>query len=295
GHAPALPVALAVAARQRVAHPAGHHHGGTGPLHRGADHRQQGPRPPWPRYRGRRDRLEPGGDPLVRAVRPTRLRARRLGARPPPPLAALWPPGAAVPRRPYYSLYTPLPYVDDSGPENFKADIPGEGIVGVKARLAQPKGARPGVALSFEVKYPLSQSLRDLQSGSGTGAIDTRLGGTFEWRGGNWTAVYSTGFTRVGQPPLPDRFFEIRQGSVHVSDQPLVLPDRLDLGVGLRRGLGPRLSLVGEITTVLEVGRRTPALDPAWPIDLLGGAQFRSGPLRLTAAARYHGHDLPSM
>src|SRR5262249_40360750 len=73
------------------------------------------------------------------------------------------------------------------------------------------------------------------------------------------------------------------------------LPDRLDLGVGLRRGLGPRLSLVGEITTVLEVGRRTPALDPAWPIDLLGGAQFRSGPLRLTAAARYHGHDLPSM
>jgi hypothetical protein len=214
---------------------------------------------------------------------------------PPPPLDVLVPPGTAVPRRPYYSLYTPLPYVDDSGPENFKADIPGEGTLGVKARLLQPRGGRPGLALSFELKYPLSQSLRDLQSGSGTGAIDTRLGASFEWRGGGWTGVAATGFTRVGEPPLPDRFIESHDGVVRVSDQPLVLPDRLDLGVGLRRGLGSRLALVGEINTVLEVGRRTPSLDPAWPIDFLAGAQFRSGPLRMTAAARYHGHDLPSM
>jgi hypothetical protein len=214
---------------------------------------------------------------------------------PPPPLDVLVPPGTAVPRRPYYSLYTPIPYVDDSGPENLKADIPGEGMLGVKARLVSPRGRRPGLALSFELKYPLSQSLRDLQSGSGNGAIDTRLRATLEWRVGGWSAVYSTAFTRVGQPPLPDRFFESQGGALRVTDQPLLLPNRLDLGAGFRRGLGSRLALVGEITTMLDVGRRTPSLDPAFPIDFLGGVQFRSGPLRMTAALRYHGHDLPSM
>src|SRR5262249_54990870 len=156
--------------------------------------------------------------------------------------------------------------------------------LGVKARLAAPRGRRPGVALSFELKYPLSQTLRDLQSGSGTGSIDTRLRATFEWRSGGWTAVYATAFQRVSEPVFPDRVFQWQGGVVRVPDQPLVLPDRLDLGTGLRRRLGRRLALTGEITTVLEVGRRTPSLDHAWPIDFLGGVQFRTGPLRMTAA-----------
>ena len=79
------------------------------------------------------------------------------------------------------------------------------------------------------------------------------------------------------------------------TDEDLVLPHRLDLGVGARRPLGASLALVGELTTVLEVGRRTRALDGARPVDLLGGVQARWKAMRMTAALRYHGNALDSM
>lgn len=214
---------------------------------------------------------------------------------PPPPLDVIVAPGTAAPQRPYYSLYSPLPYVDDSGPIRFGAKVPGEGTVGLKVRTGQPKGWRSGLAWSAEVKFPLTQSLTDLQGGSGTGGLDVTLRAVAEWRRGAWSFVASPAFTRVGSPAYPDQRIELSNGGIVATEEPLVLPYRLDVGVGVRRALGARLAAVAETTTVFEVGRRTPALDPARPVDALGGLQLRWGGLRATAALRYHGNDLPSM
>jgi hypothetical protein len=214
---------------------------------------------------------------------------------PPPPLDALVPPGTSLPRRPYYSLYSPVPYVDDSGPIRFGSDIPGDVILGAKARVLQPKGARPGLAFLAEVQIPLTKELRYLQAGAGTGAVDARLGAVAEWRRRRWSFLASTAFTRVGGPPYPDRHIESRNGAVVATDEALVLPHRLDVGVGVRRMLLTTLAAVGEVTTVFEVGHRTRSLDRARPVDLLAGLQFRWKRLRMTAALRDHTHALTSM
>jgi hypothetical protein len=214
---------------------------------------------------------------------------------PPPPLDLILAPGAPAPPRPYYALYPPVPYVDDTGPVRFRADVPGEGTMGVKVRALDPRRARPGLALSLEVKFPLTRNLKDLQAGSGTGGVDLTLRATEEWRRGGWSVVLSTAGTLVGQPAFPDRRIATGIPETIVTDEGLLLPHRVELGVGLRRALGPRLVAVAEGTTVLDVGRRTKSLDRARPMDGLGGLQFRWGPLRLTAALRYHGNALPSM
>ena len=139
------------------------------------------------------------------------------------------------PQRPYYSLYSPSPYVDDTGIIHFGAGHPGDGMLGFKARALEPRGKRPGIAGSLEMRFPLVKNLRDLQAGSGTGGVDLRLGATAEWRHGPWTFVGSTGFMRVGQPAYTDRRIEARGGSVVVTEDPLVLPYRWDLGAGVRR------------------------------------------------------------
>src|SRR5689334_16341616 len=115
---------------------------------------------------------------------------------PPPPLDLLVPPGRQVPARPYYSLYSPAPYLDDTGVIHFGAGQPGDGLVGLKARLAVPAGARPGLALNLDVRFPLGSSLRDLQAGAGTGGVDLRTGAIAEWRAGGFGIVASGGFTR---------------------------------------------------------------------------------------------------
>lgn len=214
---------------------------------------------------------------------------------PPPPLDQLVPPGATPPRRPYYSLYSPSPYVDDTGVIHFGAGHPGDGLLGVKARALAPRGARPGLAGHLEIRYPLVKNLRDLQAGAGTGGTDLRLGTTAEWRRGPWSFVGSTGFTFVGTPAYADRRIEARGGGIVVTDDRLVLPYRFDLGAGVRRALNPSLAVVGEATTVLETGRRTASLDRARPVDILVGVQYRRKALQMTAAVRNHRNALPSM
>jgi hypothetical protein len=99
----------------------------------------------------------------------------------------------------------------------------------------------------------------------------------------------------VGQPAYPDRRIESRNGVVVATDEALVLPHRVDIGVGVRRALGRAVSAVGEATTVFEVGHRTRSLDRARPVDVLGGLQLRWRALRMTAALRYHGNTPGSM
>lgn len=213
---------------------------------------------------------------------------------PPPPLDLLVPPGAQVPARPYYSLYSPAPYLDDTGVIRFGAGQPGDALVGMKARVAVPAGARPGLALNLDVRFPLGSSLRDLQAGAGTGGVDLRAGAIAEWRAGSFGIVASGGFTRVGQPSYPDRIIRLRNGLVEATDEALVLPYRVDVGAGVRRPLGDSFALVGEVTTVFETGRRTRALDRTRPLDLLIGLQARRRNLQATAALRDHRNALPA-
>jgi hypothetical protein len=214
---------------------------------------------------------------------------------PPPPLDQIVPPGSDPPARPYYSLYSPSPYVDDTGVIHFGAGHPGDGVVGLKARALEPRGARPGIAASLEVRFPLVKNLRDLQAGAGTGGTDVRLGALAEWRGARWSFVASTGFMRVGQPAYGDRRIEARGGSVLVTDEPILLPYRVDVGLGMRWELTRSVAVVGEATTLFETGRRTTSLDRARPVDLLLGLQFRHKALQMTAALRDHRNALPSM
>jgi len=214
---------------------------------------------------------------------------------PPPPLDQIVPAGATPPRRPYYSLYSPSPYVDDTGIIHFGAGHPGDGLVGFKARALAPRGGRPGLAGNLEVRFPLVKNLRDLQAGAGTGGTDVRLGTVAEWWRGPWSVVASTGFTVVGTPAYVDRRIEAIGGRVVVTDDPLVLPYRLDLGVGVRRSINPSLAAVAEVTTLFETGRRTSSLDRARPVDLIAGVQYRWRAFQMSAAVRDHRNALPSM
>ena len=99
----------------------------------------------------------------------------------------------------------------------------------------------------------------------------------------------------VGRPAFADQRIEAQGSQVVVTEEPLLLPYRLDVGIGLRRELGPRLAAAFEATTLFETGRRTTSLDRARPVDLLVGLQFRRKAFQLTAAVRDHRNALPSM
>jgi hypothetical protein len=75
----------------------------------------------------------------------------------------------------------------------------------------------------------------------------------------------------------------------------LILPHRVDAGVGARRVLRPNLAAVAEVSTVFDVGHRTKIVDRARPVDVLAGVQFRNRKFRVTAAIRDHMHALQSM
>ena len=214
---------------------------------------------------------------------------------PPPPQDQLVPPGTVAPSRPWYSLYSPSPYVDDTGVIHFGAGHPGDAVLGLKARALEPRGARPGIAASFEVRFPLVKNLRDLQAGAGTGGTDVRLGAVSEWLWDRWSLVAAAGFTRPGQPAYADRRIESRGDTILVTDEPLLLPYRVDLGIGARRVLSRSFAVVAEANTVFETGRRTTSLDRARPVDLLLGVQFRRKGFQMTAALRDHRNALPSM
>jgi hypothetical protein len=123
--------------------------------------------------------------------------------------------------------------------------------------------------------------------------------------GGGQDFVASAAYTWTGRPPLADRSILIgapagdgasagASGPALVSDQPLALPDRLDLGLGFRQWLRPRLAAVVEATAAADVGARTATVDSATPIDVVAGLQVRFGGARVGLGLRYHGHALPS-
>src|SRR5262245_10447065 len=215
-----------------------------------------------------------------------------LPALPPPPLDILVPRGGTAPPRPFYTLYFPIPYVNKRGTARFDDFVPGDLLLGGKWRFFDAAGARPALAASLELKLPLTRRLADLQSGAGSGAVDVtaRLSAERAW--GRTALVGSLAYTRVGAPPEGDRVIGPDGSS---RELPLQLPDRLDLGVGVRRPLSSRLALVAELITVLDVRPRPAIVDHAWPIDGLAGVQWRAGRARFTFSTCYHGHDLPSM
>ncbi|MBI3932962.1 MAG: hypothetical protein HY317_06070 [Acidobacteria bacterium] len=211
---------------------------------------------------------------------------------PPPPLDLVVAGGAAPPPGAIHSFYAPAPYVRRSG--RFERFLPGDTVLGSKLRVAEPKGPRPGLALGAELKLPLSEAPNDLASGAGTGSVDATARAVLEWRVGRAEVVASTAYTLVGEGALGDRTILVTADAATAADTPLRLPDRLDLGLGIRGRLSKRVALFLEGVTSLDVGARTPVLDARAPLDGLGGLQLRLGHARVTAGLRYHGRALPS-
>lgn len=213
----------------------------------------------------------------------------------PPPHLDLVVVSGPAPPRPHYAIQPAVPYVNKRGRARFGAFVPGDLVVGLKLRLAEGAGARPALALGGELKVPLSRKVADLQSGSGTGAVDAAARLTAQWRPGRYDVVASASWTWTGRPPLGDRMIMAGPSAdARVSDLPLVLPDRVELGVGARRALSRRLAALLEVTTALDAGARTATVDAATPIDVVAGIQARLGGARLGLGLRYHGHALPS-
>jgi hypothetical protein len=214
---------------------------------------------------------------------------------PPPPLDVIVPPGGRVPPRPYYALYAPTPYVNKRGTARFDDWVPGDLVLGVKRRFATRRGRRPAVAAALELKAPLRKRLADLQSGSGTGGVDLAARLAAEWRVGRHALIASASYSRTGGSALGDRLLLTDgAGGLSVRDEPLALPDRVQLGLGLRRPLGRRAAAVAEASTEVEVGGRTPVVDASRPLDVLAGVQLRLGRARVTGGLRYQAHALPS-
>jgi hypothetical protein len=213
---------------------------------------------------------------------------------PPPPLDIVVAPGGAVPARPHYAVFAPVPYVNKRGTARFDDWVRGDALVGLKYRLAQGEGRRPALAVAGELTVPLARGLADLQSGAGTGAVDAGARLLAQWGGGPTRLVASLSYTRTGRPPHGDRVVVVEAGAARVEDLALELPDRVEAGAGVRRALGSRWAAVAEASAVFEVGARTATVDAAPPLDLLGGVQARLGRVRLSAGLRYHARSLPS-
>jgi hypothetical protein len=215
-------------------------------------------------------------------------------ALPPPPLDLIVAPDAEAPPRPHYALYAETPYVDKRGSARFDAWVPGDALVGVKRRISQGRAWKPALAAALELKLPLDRGYSRLQSGSGTGGWDVGARLVASWDGERQSAVATAGYVRTGNGPLGDRLLVASDAAAHVSDRPLELADRLELGVGGRRALSGRLAILAEAFRVFEVGERTPILDAAPPFDLLAGVQLRLGRSGLTAGLRFHANALDS-
>ena len=213
----------------------------------------------------------------------------------PPPHLDLVVVSGPVPPHPYYAIQPAVPYVNRRGTARFGAFVPGDVVLGLKVRLAEASGGRPALALGGEAKVPISRKVPDLQSGSGTGAVDGTARLTAQWRPGRYDLLASAAYTWTGRPPLGDRAIVTGAGALaQVVDVPLVLADRVELGVGVRRAVSRRVAAAMEVTAALDVGARTATVDEAAPIDAIAGIQARFGSGRLGLGLRYHGHALPS-
>ena len=213
---------------------------------------------------------------------------------PPPPLDLVLPAGTPPPARPYYALYFETPYLNHRGDARFDQFVQGGGLLAAKLRLLEQRGRRPATALALELRPPLARSRHSLASGSGSGGFDAGLRVISEWRIGRLAFVANAAYLRVGAPPDGDRVISAGPAQATVVEEPLRLPDRLDLGVGARRELSQKWAAVVESKLELPVGDRTPVLDARAPLDVLAGVQGRLGPLRLVVGLRYHGRSLPS-
>ena len=214
-------------------------------------------------------------------------------ALPPPPLDLVLPQAMAVPDRPYYAIAPTFPFANGRGDQRFTDLVPGDLVLGVKARLRDGNEKRAGFAVSGEIKIPLTERMGALQSGSGTGGIDLSVSGISEKRFAGMDVVTSAAVTFVGGVPLADRVLMANRDGSAIVEEPLRLPSRIELGVGLRRSLAPRVALVGEAVATIEVyGAKT--LDRVSPLDLLAGVQARAGRARLTTGVLYAGGSPPS-
>lgn len=218
-------------------------------------------------------------------------RAVSLGDRPltfPPPIDLLLPEGAAVPGRPYYALYPGFPYVNGTGTSQLYKLTPGDVVLGAKLRLLDPRGARPGLAVSGQVKIPESRSLEKLQTAAGTGSFDETLGLIAEWGSGRRSLVASVAATRVGPTPFGDRIIVFGPGGATPTDVPFRLGNRLRLGLGLRQVVKPSLSVVAEIRRDVRFGARTDVLTAPGPCDVILGAQTRRSRFHFSMGIRMH-------
>jgi hypothetical protein len=214
-------------------------------------------------------------------------------ALPPPPLDLVVPHARALPSRPYYAIAPPFPYANGQGDQRFTDFVPGDLVLGAKRRVRDGDERRTAFAVAGEIKVPLTGRMGALQSGSGTGGIDLTVALIAERRFLGVDIVTSGALTRVGGVPHADRILVADGEGSHVLEEPLRLPSHLDVGVGLRREITPRLALVGEAVATLEIfGDET--LDRIAPLDLLAGVQARAGHARLTAALLYAAGSPPS-
>src|SRR5262245_29700229 len=99
----------------------------------------------------------------------------------PPPVDVIVPDGVPMPARPYYGLYAPFPYVGRTGTSQIHEFVPGDLVIGGKVRVLDAEGARPALAVSGELKIPLTKSRENLESGAGTAAWDETVRVTAEW------------------------------------------------------------------------------------------------------------------
>jgi hypothetical protein len=214
-------------------------------------------------------------------------------ALPPPPLDLVLPQTMPVPQRPYYAIVPPFPYANGRGDQRFTDLVPGDLVLGVKARLRDGDERRSGFAASGEIKVPLTRRMGALQSGSGTGGIDLSVRGIAERRFAGMDVVTSAAVTYVGGAPHPDRILVANPDGSAVVEEPLRLPSRIEIGAGLRRALSPRVAVVGEAVATMEIyGAKT--LDRVSPLDLLGGVQARYGRMLLTTGLLYAAGSPPS-
>jgi hypothetical protein len=212
----------------------------------------------------------------------------------PPPLDIIVPEGASLPPRPYYPLYAPIPYVGRTGTSQVGRFVPGDAVFGAKMRVLEQKAGRPALAVSAELKVPLTRTLSKLQTGAGTGGFDESARVTAEWKGRHPSLIVSAGFSHVAGAPFGDRVLVFRpRGDVAVTELPLRLPNRVSLGLGYRHTIRPWAALIAEATKAVEVGGHTSAFQSPGPLDISAGTQLRRGGLHLTLGLRLHANSVP--
>ena len=179
---------------------------------------------------------------------------------PPPPQDQLVPPGTVAPSRPWYSLYSPSPYVDDTGVIHFGAGHPGDAAAGAEG--ARPRAARRAARHRRVLRGALPARQEPARSAGrrGHGRDGRAAGRGLRMALGPLEPRRRDRLHTPWPPAYADRRIESRGDTILVTDEPLLLPYRVDLGIGARRVLSRSFAAVAEANTVFETGRRTTSL-----------------------------------